>query len=179
MTLSCDKPYQHHSYGNGILISLVTIADVEDISGTKPLFFNEPIDVGVKLTLDISRDFHPELIIAGNFDRDQYTNEIKGWGSGFLVQDMLFRLGYKGNLNPDNSIPESAIRSLKGKQIYRLSYVTGTKDDGKPRYCDWNLIASKEEGAESLFNRFRKSLSKGYPRNYKPEVIEQLTEEVI
>jgi hypothetical protein len=142
------------------------------ISQDSPSFTEQPFDIGIKLTLDIGKDFRPEMIIAGNFKRDPDSGEIIGWGSGFVVQEALTRLGYSGVLAEGNRIPTEALESLIGKTFLRLSYVSGTRNDGKFRYTDWNQIATVEEGAESLMSRFKRSLSKGYPRNYHPDLLD-------
>ena len=169
MTLSLNNPYKN-GYGNGIYISLVTIADVEDISGTTPPFMNFPIDIGLKLHLDVGKGFYPQMIIAGNFQRNVPTDEVSGWGSAFVVQDFLNKLGFTGKLNKDNKIPVNIIQSIIGKKFYRLSYVTGIREDGKLKYSDWNIIATAEEGPEYLAEKFQKSFLKGYPKNYRPEL---------
>ena len=94
-----------------------------------------------------------------------------GWGSAFPVQEALLRLGYTGSLAPGNTIPEGVLEALAGKSFMRLSYVSGLKDDGRPRYSDWNLIGTTEEGPEALSARFRRSVARGFPKNYRPEVL--------
>ena len=173
MTLSCDRPFAANNYGKGIFINLVKIATAVDISKMQLPFLEQPIDIGIKLLLDIGRDFQPELIIAGNFERNAITEEIQGWKSAFVVQDAMYRLGYSGNLTVDNRVPQAALDALKGHQFYRLSYVSGTKDNGKLRYSDWNNIASVGDGPDSLAKRFQKSLLKGYPKNYRPELLDE------
>jgi hypothetical protein len=172
MTLSCNKPYTKRNYGPGIYINEATIANVEDISGQPLPFTEQPFDIGIKLTLDIGKDFRPEMIIAGNFKRDPESGEIIGWGSGFVVQEALTRLGYSGVLAEGNRIPTDALVSLIGKTFLRLSYVSGTRNDGKFKYTDWNQIATVDEGADSLASRFKRSLTKGYPRNYHPDLLD-------
>jgi len=176
MTLSCEHPYPQNNYGKGIFISLVTIAHVEDISGQDLYFADSPVDIGLKLYLDIKKDFMPEMNIAGYFERD-IQNNIKGWGSAFVVQDALSKLGFKGKLTVDNRIPSDVLQSLEGKQFYRLSYVCDLRD-GKLRYCDWNIIGSPDETPESLAKRFSKSLLKGYPKNYRPDCIDKLEDKL-
>lgn len=168
MTLSCTKPWNSNSHGLGIFISQVTITAVEDISDMVLTHLDKAFDIGIKLTLDIGKDFQPEFLIAGNFKRDPLTDEVIGWGSGFLVQEALTRLGYDGRLAEGNAIPPEVLEFLIGKSFYRLSYVSGVKENGKLRYSDWNHIASLDEGAEDLLRRFKRSVSSGYPRNYKP-----------
>lgn len=176
MTLTMEHPYPKTSYGKGIFISLVTIADVEDISGDNLYYADSPIDIGLKLYLDIKKEFMPELNIGGYFNRDAQNNVV-GWGSAFPLQNFLQKLGYKGKLTADNKIPQEIIQSLPGKQFYRLSYVYDFRD-GKLKYCDWNIIGSAEEEPEELLKRFQKSFLKGYPKNYRPDLIDKLEEKL-
>ena len=178
MTLSCDSPYNRNSYGPGVYINEVTIAEVQDMAGQTLPFFDRPFDIGFKLMLDIGRDFQPELVIAGNFKRHPISDEVIGWGNAFVVQEALTRLGFKGDLDPNNVIPAHIFSALIGKKFLRLSYVSGVKENGKFRYTDWNNIATVEEGAESLSHRFKRSLTKGYPRNYHPDLLERVESDV-
>ena len=171
MTLSCESRFQKRAYLPGVYINEVTVADVQDISGQQLPFMQEPVDIGIRLFLDIGRDFQPELVIAGNLKRDE-SGEVIGWGSGFVVQEALSKLGYTGQLEEGNRIPVGALEGAIGKKFIRLSYISGVKGDGKFRYSDWNTIATVEEGAESLAARFRRSLRKGYPRNYRPQLLD-------
>lgn len=172
MTLTTENRFKPNLYGKGVYINLVTITDVEDVSNTILPFINNTVDIGVKLTLDIGREFQPELTIFGNFERDTETNKVIGWGSAFCVQELLFKLCYKGQLNPDNSIPKEALQSLIGKQFFKLAYVSGIKESGQLKYTNWNLIAADDEYPEYLAKRFQKSILSGYPKNYKPELID-------
>ncbi len=45
------------------------------------------------------------------------------------------------------------------------------KTTGNSSITDWNQIATLEEGPDSLVARFHKSLNRGYPKNYKPELV--------
>lgn len=173
MTLSCNSQWTKKTYGPGIYINEVTVAGAEDISGQPLPFRDQPFDIGIKLTLDIGRDFQPEMIIGGNFKIE--NGNVLGWGGAFVVQEALSKLGYVGSLEPDNKIPAHVLPSLVGKKFLRLSYVSGLKADNKPRYSDWNILATVEEGPESLANRFRKSLSRGYLKNYRPQVLDEVT----
>lgn len=175
MTLSCTSPFQKRSFGPGIYINEVTIADVADISGQQLPFLTEPVDIGIKLFLDIGRDFQPEMIVAGNLKRDPDTGEVIGWGSAFVLQDALSKLGFTGNLEEGNRIPLDALEGLIGKKFLRLSYVSGLKPNDKPRYSDWSQIGTVEEGPDALAARFKRSLQKGYPRNYRPHLLEEAT----
>ena len=172
MTLTTENRFKQNLYGKGIYVNLVTISDAEDISGTVPVFLDRAVEIGVKLTLEIGREFQPELTIFGEFEKDVYTDEVIGWGSAFCIQELFYKLSYQGQLNSDNSIPAEALKSLIGKQFFKLSYVSGIKDNGQLKYSNWNLIASPDENPELLANRFQKSILNGYPRNYRPELVD-------
>lgn len=171
MTLSTNKPYSKPFYGKGIFINEAVIVSIADVSGTTPHPLTSSVDIGVRLTLEVGKDFRPEMLIAGSFKRNE-SGEVLGWGSAFPIQELFSKLGYNGTLNPDNSIPDEALETMLGKRFLRLSYVSGEKINGKPHYSDWNIIATPEEGADTLAKRFHASLEKGYPRNYRPEVLD-------
>jgi len=173
MTLSCDKKYQKRTFGPGVYINESTIADVQDISGMTLPFMDHPVDIGLKLYLEIGRNFQPELVIAGDFKRDPATGEVIGWGGAFVVQEALSRLGYTGTLTPTNELPAGILEPLVGKKILRLSYVSGEKDNGKPRYSDWNQIGTPEDGPDDLLLRWKRSLQRGDPKNYRPQLLEE------
>jgi hypothetical protein len=175
MTLSCESRFQKRTYGPGIYINDATIVDCQDISGQVLPFLEHPLDIGFKLFLDIGRDFQPELLIGGNFKKDQASGEVIGWGSGFLVQEALAVLtGYNGTLEEGNKIPVGVLETLIGKRFWKLSYVSGHKANGRIRYTDWNQIASLEEGPDVLLAKFKRSLAKGYPRNYAPQILDEV-----
>jgi hypothetical protein len=172
MTLSCDKPFSTGKYGAGIHIAKAKVISVEDISGKAHRYMQMPCDIGIVLTLDISKSFQPELIISGMFKRNVDTGEVIGWGGAFVVQEALLRLGYTGLLDAGNKIPKAALNALVGKEILRLAYVSGTKDGGKLRYSDWAQIGTPSTGEQELANRFRQSVTRGYPRNYHPSLMD-------
>ena len=170
MNLSCDKP-SRIDLPLGVFIGEATIVSVTDVSGTTPTFMQRPIDIGLKLTLEVGRDFQPEFLIAGNFRVDIKTGEVTGWGSACVVQDALMRLGFTGPLEDGNKIPARALEGLVGVTFLRLSYISGTKNTGKVRYSDWTTIGSIADGPEDLLARWKHSRSRGYPRNYRPDIL--------
>lgn len=172
MTLSINNPFNKGYFGKGIYISKATVILAEDISNTKPEHMQRTVDLGIKLTLDIGKDFNPEMIIAGNFERDETTNEVIGFGSAWVVADALNKLGYSNNLDNSNSIPKDSLDELIGKSFYKLAYVSGLKDDLSYKYSNWYVIGAIEDGAQHLYERFQKSYAKGYPSNYRPELTE-------
>ena len=173
MTLTCDTKFQRRTYAPGVYINEATIVKAEDVSGEKLPYLQRPVEMGLKLTLDIGREFQPELIIAGELKHDTATGEVIGWGSAFVVQEALSRLGYTGPLTIQNRIPADVLNGLVGKKLLRLSYVSGVRENGKSRYSDWNQIGTPEDGVEELLARWKRSVRRGYPSNYRPMPVEE------
>ena len=172
MTLSINEK---KDAGEGIVVQQVSIASIEDISNSTPPFLSMPCDLGVKMSLDIGRDFQPDFMITGALKRDT-EGIIIGWGGAFKIRDFFANLGISGDLVPDDierpttySIPQALMDAAKGQQFLRLSYVCGKKPNGKTRWADWTDIGSIAEGETVLIQRFKKSVAKGYPSNFKPE----------
>ena len=173
MTLSCANQWKKSSHGPGIYVNEVKVVEIEDISGTQLPFMQEPVDIGIKLKVDIGRDFLPEMIIAGNFKREHDTGEVIGWGGAFVVQEVLSRLGFTGELDRNNRIPPEALAGAVGKKFLRLTYISGVGRSGGKRYTSWHQVATPSEGAENLVERFKRSLRRGFPKNYAPDILEQ------
>lgn len=162
----------------GVYLNEARIIAVEDISGTTPKYYSNPVDIGVELKLEIGRSFQPTLRIAGNFTRDKETNAITAWGGATVVK-MLLGLFGGDKLTDDYRIPPELITRMIGKDIVRLSYVKGVKEGGKLQYKDWNVIALKTADpadplrlAEKFINGYKE---RGYPKDYHPDAIEQVS----
>lgn len=155
-----------------IIIMKVKVIGAENVSGVEIPYLKKSYDIGVKLMLDIGREFKPTLVIAGNFKKDESKKNVTGWGSAFVVRDLFGKIGYEGTLGDDNKLPQEALDFLIDKEFLRLSYVSGTKENGKFRYSDWSQVAAVDEGEDVLYKRFIASHAKGYPSNYHPELLE-------
>jgi hypothetical protein len=161
---------------DGIVISPATIARIEDISGDQLSFMSEPCELGIKAVLEVGQSFQPELTIFGQFKRDG-EGKVIGWGSAFKVGNFFKALGINGDLDPEDNpiIPAAWLEEALGKTFLRLSYTAGKRDDGRFKYYDWNEIGSISDGEEKLMASFRKSLAKGYPKNYVAPVFDAAT----
>jgi len=153
------------SFPGGIFVGKATILAVEDISGEKVAYMQEACDIGLRLTLDIGRDFNPTMIFAGNFKQ---IGDKTDWGYAWKVKAFLKNIeAGLTNLTEDNRFPEGLLQDLVGKQFLRLTYTSGVNEEkGKVKYSDWGEIGSITEGEEVLHARFLKSLAKGHPKNY-------------
>ena len=155
-------------FPGGIFVNQATIVAIEDISGEQLLYMKTPCDVGIRITIDVGRDFQPTLNITGNVKRD---GEKTDWGQAWIVRAFFDKLGIAGHIEEENGrfhIPAEMLTECVGKQFLKLSYCAGMKekDPTKVRFSEWYEIATVEEGAQALHARFLKSLSKGYPKNY-------------
>lgn len=160
----------------GIYINVGKIIGTKDVSGQKPNDYAEqPCEVGLKIRLDIGQSFQPEMSFAGRFKRDE-AGRITDWGNATTVKIFLSNMGVKGALDANNKIPVEVLQSLLGKEILRLSYVKGVKesDPSKLAYGTWNTVILAGEGQDKvLLDMFKKSLKKGYPKNFHPELLDR------
>ena len=177
MTLTFGDGERKDGAMPGVWIDRVLISSVKDISGQKMPFNDSKCDLGIEITFDIGRSYKPVTTIAGKFERDE-AGIITGWGKAFPVSRIFSALNIKGQLTADNKLPAEAVQSLAGMYVWRLSYVKGRRPDNpeKLSYSTWNVFLPGDvpENEVKLLEMFKKSLKKGYPSNYKPEVLEPI-----
>ena len=53
-----------------------------------------------------------------------------------------------------------------------MSYVSGTKQDGKVRYSDFQEVTSVNTPSITLIETFKKHVNNGWLKNYKPELMD-------
>jgi len=145
------------------------------IKGVQVLYQNEVFgiiwDVDLSLLLDIYRKngstYEFQLNIRGCFKKDN-SGKIIGWGSCFKTQKLFQCLKINGTVSSDGTISQSNLDALVNKEVFALSYISGTKEDGKNRYQMWDILS---DSRESLDEDFQYSNDRGYPRNFKPEML--------
>lgn len=173
---------QTKSFMPGVYINQAKIIGAIDISG-KPTYQDNPEsvrDLAIELELDIGKEWNKKVIIKGNLKINPRSPKvIDDWGSAFVVKDLFLKLGCFDNLNKEElaeklkifsikEIPADFLVKLIGKSVYVLDYIKGLSDEGKPRYGTWNIVDTDED---KLAIAFRSSVAKGYPSNYKPELL--------
>ena len=160
-------------YGVGIFVNKATIIGAADKSEEGLSFLQSPVDVAIVLTLDIGKDFSPEMSFFGNYKRDEQNNLIVDWGGAFSIRNLFTACGIDSEINDDGSIPPELLNQLIGKEILRLQYVSGLRQtDDKPKYSDWTqTVLAGNDKPEKLVKLFEASVAKGYPKNYSPEVL--------
>lgn len=161
------------SYGKGIWVDRARIIAARNISGMKKNDFAEkPCEIGIQIRLDIGRDFQPVMSFAGDFSRTDGV--ITGWGSATGLRIFLSAMKVKGELTADNRLDDNVVKALVGKEIFKLTYVKGTKENGKLSYGTWNQVLPGDEGNDKkLVEAFLASVEKGFPKNYHPEALDQ------
>lgn len=158
---------------DNIFVDKVKIADVKIKYGVKEDWQTYSDDISIHLTLDIGRDFQPNMYIGGNYKKDEVSGEIVGWSTAFKVKMFFDSLGMpimldKGK-NPQSSrLPADAEQILKGKEFLRLTYIsTKTKRDGGQLWKDWQETRSPDYDSKSFKSDFKESVNKGYVKDFK------------
>jgi hypothetical protein len=121
-------------------------------------------------------------VVGGNFKREKNKEtgelEVTGWSSAFRVLKLFQNLGIKGSLENDNKIPAEWVEKLKGRKVWRATYVKGLKKDNpeKLAWSSWNTFtdAEGEDGFDKLKKEWEDSRKRGYPQNYKPEAMNEV-----
>jgi hypothetical protein len=168
----------------GVYASLVTILEVTNLS-------NHP---NVKVPLQTLKDGTPtELCIEvkyqkdngeewsqrfyGKYKIDEVTGSIKGWkafGNGVqnFFETLLGKEILENTLNDDYSLSKNLFNKVLGIQFYKISYVSGTKNDGKPRYKDWDRIFLADATIDDIQNAWAQQSV--YMTSYTPDVIDMI-----
>jgi hypothetical protein len=161
---------QGNKYGIGIFISKVQIVNAVNRSGERPEFLRNTPDIFIELKLDVGKDFQPTMSFFGDFKRDPRSGEILDWGSAFKIRNLFSAFGIEGEVAENGTISDGLVNRLFGKEFYRLQYVSGEKYDGKLKYSDWT-DQIEIENPDNLARAFFRSVEKGFPKNYKPELL--------
>ena len=172
------------SFMPGVFINEATVIGVDDLSG-KPTYQDLPEsirDLAIEVEFDIGKEWTKKVIFKGNLKYNSKSPKvIDDWGSAFVIRDFFQKTGCfykldKSEINEkmqtfsEKEIPLDFLSKVKGRQIYLVDYVKGMTEDGKLRYGTWNIVDTDEE---KLKIAFKSSLARGYPNNYKPELLKQ------
>ncbi len=179
---------QSNSFMPGVYIHQATIIGAEDISG-KPTYADLPEsirDLAVEVEFDIGKEWTKKVIFKGNLKLvDPKNPKSIDWGGAFIVRDFFTKTGCFNDLTKEEiaeklksfshkDIPADFMVKIRNKQVFLLDYVKDVADNGKLKYGTWNIVDTNEDRLKA---QFKASLSRGYPSNYKPELLNQQTEE--
>jgi len=139
--------------------------------------WGEKFDISVTLEGQIEGlQFPTTYTVKGNFQKDN-EGVITDWGGAFVVRDLIIATGYLENkdelvkkevssLLQKNKIPETFLSYIIGKKLWKASYVAGTKDNGKPKYKNFNKLCNT---LDELKTAWATSIKNGYPKDYVAE----------
>ena len=151
----------------GVFVSEATIKNIVVKYDVQEEWQKRPDDIAVFLTLDVGQNFDYEMRIGGFFNRNE-DGSVKNWGAALKVKILLDALNIKGSLTKDWQLPDEIVEEMMGKKFLRLSYVSGTKDNGKARWFDWNEVGKLGQ-EDRLKERFMKAVNDGWVKNFRPD----------
>ena len=158
---------------DNIFVDKVRIATAEIKYGVKEEWQTYSDDISIHLTLDIGKDFQPNMYIGGNYKKDEVSGEIVGWSTAFKVKMFFDSIGMpimldKGK-NPQSSrLPADAQQRLLEKQFLRLTYIsTKTKRDGGQLWKDWQETRNPNYNTKDFKADFKEAVSKGYVKDFQ------------
>ena len=151
----------------GVFVSEATIKNIVVKYDVQEEWQKRPDDIALFLTLDVGQNFDYEMRIGGFFNRNE-DGSVKNWGAALKVKILLDALNIKGSLTKDWQLPDEIVEEMIGKKFLRLSYVSGTKDNGKARWFDWNEVGRLGQ-EDRLKERFMKAVNDGWVKNFRPD----------
>jgi len=151
----------------GVFVSEATIKNIVVKYDIQEEWQKRPDDIAVFLTLDVGQNFDYEMRIGGFFNRNE-DGSVKNWGAALKVKILLDALNIKGSLTEDWQLPDEIVEEMMGKKFLRLSYVSGTKENGKSRWFDWNEVGRLGQ-EDRLKERFMKAVNDGWVKNFRPD----------
>ena len=158
---------------SNIFVDKAKIATVQIKYGVKEDWQTYSDDISIHLTLDIGKDFQPNMYIGGNYKKDDVSGEIVGWSTAFKVKMFFDSIGLpimldKGK-NPQSSrLPADAEQRLIGKEFLRLTYIsTKTKRDGGQLWKDWQETRMPSYEVSKFKAEFKDSVGKNYVKDFQ------------
>ncbi|MBU46192.1 MAG: hypothetical protein CMD28_02075 [Flavobacteriales bacterium] len=158
---------------DNLFVDKVKIAKAEIKYGVKEDWQTYSDDISVHLTLDIGRDFQPNMYIGGNYKKDDVSGEIVGWSTAFKVKMFFDSIGLpimldKGKSPQSSKLPADAEQRLIGKEFLRLTYIsTKTKRDGGQLWKDWQETRMPNYEVNKFKAEFKDSVGKNYVKDFK------------
>ena len=157
---------------SNIFVDKAKIATVQIKYGVKEDWQTYSDDISIHLTLDIGKDFQPNMYIGGNYKKDDVSGEIVGWSTSFKVKLFFDAVGMpikldKGMQPQSSRLPADAEQLLVGKELLRLTYIsTKTKKDGNPLWKDWQEVRNASYDHNKFKNEFKEAVSKNYIKDF-------------
>ncbi len=160
---------------DGIFVDTVKIVDAEINYRVMEKWQKMPDDISLKLTLDIGKDFQPEMYIGGQFREDKVSGNVISWGTATKVKILLDNIGLgvacdKNAPAGSQKLPDDIKDRMIGQEFLRLMYrSTRTKQDGNYRIKEWQETGMVGPGnAQKLRNKFAEAVSNSWVKDYNP-----------
>ena len=157
---------------SNIFVDKAKIATVQIKYGVKEDWQTYSDDISIHLTLDIGKDFQPNMYIGGNYKKDEVSGEIVGWSTAFKVKLFFDALGMpikldKGMQPQSSRLPADAEQVITGKEFLRLTYVsTKTKKDGSPLWKDWQETRNASYDHNKFKAEFKEAVGNNYVKDF-------------
>lgn len=160
---------------DNIFVDKVKIASATVKYDTKEDWQTYSDNISIHLTLDIGRDFEPNMYIGGSFKTDEVSGKIEGWSTAFKIKMFFDSIGMPIRLdkgkNPQSSrLPADVDQLLVGKEFLRLTYLsTKVKRDGNQLWKDWQETRPAEGQGSNIADfkaKFKESVSKNYVKDF-------------
>jgi len=157
------------SKSSGIFTTTTKIVDVVARYNVKEDWQTREDDISLELTLDIGKSFQPTTVIGGYFNRND-DGSIKNYGTATKVKILLESAGldWRESVDDNHQLTDDALEQLQGKEICMLSYIYGTKPNGKTGWTYWNEVA-KAGFDEALRRKFHTAVENEWVKNYRPD----------
>jgi len=158
------------AYAKDVITSKVTVTDLKvHYNESAPWNENQIFDIALEVKVDIGKDFQPFFTIRGNYQKNETTGEITGWGSAFKIRRFFNSVGIIDFVTDNQGrLPAELLQAAIGKQFVKLDYVKSNVD-GKLKYSTWEVTGTDTIRLEG---EFRKAYDDtGYPKNFFPECI--------
>ena len=157
---------------SNIFVDKAKIASIQIKYGVQEDWQTYSDDISIHLTLDIGKDFQPNMYIGGNYKKDEMSGEIVGWSTAFKVKLFFDAIGMpikldKGMQPQSSRLPADAEQVITGKEFLRLTYVsTKTKKDGSPLWKDWQETRSAAYDHKKFKAEFKEAVGNNYVKDF-------------
>ena len=157
---------------SNIFVDKAKIASIQIKYGVQEDWQTYSDDISIHLTLDIGKDFQPNMYIGGNFKKDEMSGEVVGWSTAFKVKLFFDAIGMpikldKGMQPQSSRLPADAEQVITGKEFLRLTYVsTKTKKDGSPLWKDWQETRNASYDHNKFKAEFKEAVGNNYVKDF-------------
>ena len=157
---------------SNIFVDKAKIASIQIKYGVQEDWQTYSDDISIHLTLDIGKDFQPNMYIGGYYKKDEMSGEIVGWSTAFKVKLFFDAIGMpikldKGMQPQSSRLPADAEQVKTGKEFLRLTYVsTKTKKDGSSLWKDWQETRNASYDHNKFKAEFKEAVGNNYVKDF-------------